>query len=33
MSASGEIFLRYDVLTDTPALEASRFFPNGFEMS
>jgi riboflavin-specific deaminase-like protein len=32
LSASGEIFLRYDVLPDAPALEASRFFPNGFEI-
>jgi len=32
-SASGEVFLHYDVLADTPALEASRLFPGGFEMS
>ena len=32
-SASGEVFLHYEVLPDTPALEASRLFPNGFEMS
>ncbi len=32
-SASGEVFLHYDVLPDTPALEASRLFPGGFEMS
>jgi 5-amino-6-(5-phosphoribosylamino)uracil reductase len=33
ISASGEIFVRYDVLAETPALEASRLFPHGFEMS
>ena len=32
-SASGEIFLHYEVLTGTPALEPSRLFPNGFEIS
>jgi 5-amino-6-(5-phosphoribosylamino)uracil reductase len=32
-SKSGEVFLRYDVLSATPALEVSRYFPNGFEMS
>ena len=32
-SATGELFLHYDVLPDTPALEASRLFPNGIEMS
>jgi 5-amino-6-(5-phosphoribosylamino)uracil reductase len=33
LSTSGELFLRYDVLADVPALEASQFFPNGFELS
>ncbi len=32
-SASGEVFLHYQVLADAPALEASRLFPNGFEIS
>jgi 5-amino-6-(5-phosphoribosylamino)uracil reductase len=32
-SATGEVFLHYDVLPDAPALEASRFFPGGFEVS
>jgi 5-amino-6-(5-phosphoribosylamino)uracil reductase len=32
-SAAGEVFLRYDVLRDPPALEASPFFPGGFELS
>jgi 5-amino-6-(5-phosphoribosylamino)uracil reductase len=32
-SASGEIFLHYQVLADAPALEPSRLFPNGFEIS
>jgi 5-amino-6-(5-phosphoribosylamino)uracil reductase len=32
VSASGEVFLRYDVLPDSPALEVSPFFPNGFEI-
>ncbi len=32
-SASGEVFLHYEVLPDAPALEASRLFPNGLEMS
>jgi 5-amino-6-(5-phosphoribosylamino)uracil reductase len=31
-SASGEVFLHYQVLADTPQLEASRLFPNGFEI-
>ena len=31
-SASGEVFLHYAVLAGTPALEASRLFPNGFEI-
>jgi 5-amino-6-(5-phosphoribosylamino)uracil reductase len=33
LSASGEVFLRYDVLPDVPALEASQFFARGFEIS
>ena len=32
LSSSGEVFLHYDVLPDAPAMEASRLFPNGFEM-
>jgi riboflavin-specific deaminase-like protein len=32
-SSSGEVFLRYDVLQGAPTLEASRFFPDGFEIS
>ena len=32
-SASGEVFLHYEVLSDAPALEASRLFPNGLEMT
>ena len=32
-SASGEVFLHYHVLADAPALEPSRLFPNGFEIS
>jgi 5-amino-6-(5-phosphoribosylamino)uracil reductase len=32
-SVSGEIFLHYEVLPGTPALEPSRLFPNGFEIS
>jgi 5-amino-6-(5-phosphoribosylamino)uracil reductase len=32
LSASGEVFLHYDVLPDAPAMEASRLFPNGFEI-
>jgi riboflavin-specific deaminase-like protein len=33
LSSAGELFLRYDVLPEGPALAASRFFPEGFEMS
>jgi 5-amino-6-(5-phosphoribosylamino)uracil reductase len=33
LSSSGEVFLRYHVLPDSPALEVSQFFPNGFELS
>jgi 5-amino-6-(5-phosphoribosylamino)uracil reductase len=32
ISASGEVFLHFEVLSDTPALETSRLFPNGFEI-
>ena len=33
LSASGEMFLHYEVLPDTAALEASRLFPNGVTIS
>jgi 5-amino-6-(5-phosphoribosylamino)uracil reductase len=33
LSASGEVFLHYQVLADAPALEPSRLFPNGFEIT
>jgi 5-amino-6-(5-phosphoribosylamino)uracil reductase len=32
LSASGEVFLHYEVLPETPVLEASLLFPNGFEI-
>ena len=33
LSRSGEVFLHYEVLPDIPALDASPFFPDGFEIS